>query len=241
MAGSIGGEGGVQPSTVDIFTGQARLRVAFGCFLTAAAGFVDAIGYLHIGTINLSFMSGNTTGLATRLAALDAAAILAVGSIVATFVLGAFTGTFIAHAAGPRRRVPCVLSCEALLCGLALALTSRSGDVVSLLPICLAMGMQNVLHRDVAGIGVGQGFVTGILYQFGERLALLLKTGTGRTQLAILAAAWTSLLGGAVIGAVMMLRFGIETALWTIFIVLTVTSVSAAIMTAFVTPRPERV
>jgi uncharacterized membrane protein YoaK (UPF0700 family) len=40
---------------------DSRRNVALACALSALAGYVDGIGYLHLGGLFVSFMSGNST------------------------------------------------------------------------------------------------------------------------------------------------------------------------------------
>ena len=59
--------------------------------LAALAGYVDAIGFLKLGGLFVSFMSGNSTRLAVGLAELSGIAGLAL-AIVAAFVGGVVAG-----------------------------------------------------------------------------------------------------------------------------------------------------
>ena len=42
---------------------------ALACALSALAGYVDGIGFLHLGGLFVSFMSGNSTRMGVSLAA----------------------------------------------------------------------------------------------------------------------------------------------------------------------------
>lgn len=42
--------------------------IPFATFATLVAGFVDAVGYAHLGGLFLSFMSGNSTRFGLRIA-----------------------------------------------------------------------------------------------------------------------------------------------------------------------------
>jgi uncharacterized membrane protein YoaK (UPF0700 family) len=43
-------------------------NIALACALSALAGYVDGIGYLHLGGLFVSFMSGNSTRMGVSLA-----------------------------------------------------------------------------------------------------------------------------------------------------------------------------
>ena len=47
---------------------DSRRNVALACALSALAGYVDGIGFLHLGGLFVSFMSGNSTRLGVSLA-----------------------------------------------------------------------------------------------------------------------------------------------------------------------------
>src|ERR1700741_3237683 len=74
---------------------DSHRNLALACALSALAGYVDAIGFLHLGGLFVSFMSGNSTRLGVNLAAGNwQNAAEAIGLIV-LFVIGAAGGSLI--------------------------------------------------------------------------------------------------------------------------------------------------
>jgi hypothetical protein len=74
---------------------DSRRNVCLACALSALAGYVDGIGYLHLGGLFVSFMSGNSTRLGVSLAQenwWNAAAALGLGAESA--VVGGTGGGF---------------------------------------------------------------------------------------------------------------------------------------------------
>jgi uncharacterized membrane protein YoaK (UPF0700 family) len=64
-------------------------NITLACALSALAGYVDGIGFLHLGGLFVSFMSGNSTRMGVSLAAGEwGPAVDALGLIV-LFVIGA--------------------------------------------------------------------------------------------------------------------------------------------------------
>src|ERR1019366_5919862 len=47
---------------------DSRRNISLACALSALAGYVDAIGFLHLGGLFVSFMSGNSTRMGVSLA-----------------------------------------------------------------------------------------------------------------------------------------------------------------------------
>src|SRR5260370_1327671 len=77
---------------------DSRRNIALACALSALAGYVDAIGFLHLGGLFVAFMSGNSTRMGVSLAEgqwLHAAKSL---GLIALFVTGAAVGTLSALA-----------------------------------------------------------------------------------------------------------------------------------------------
>ena len=47
---------------------DSRANILLACALSALAGYVDGIGFLHLGGLFVSFMSGNSTRMGVSLA-----------------------------------------------------------------------------------------------------------------------------------------------------------------------------
>src|SRR5580698_4853319 len=93
---------------------DSRRKVALACALSGLAGYVDGIGYLYLGGLFVSFMSGNSTRLGVSLALghwTNAAAAL---GLIALFVIGAAAGSLIVLGRGVNRQ-PWLLLVEAML------------------------------------------------------------------------------------------------------------------------------
>jgi uncharacterized membrane protein YoaK (UPF0700 family) len=83
---------------------DSRRNVALACALSALAGYVDAIGFLRLGGLFVSFMSGNSTRMGVSLAEgqwWHAATSL---GLIALFVVGAAAGSLIVLGRGANRQ-----------------------------------------------------------------------------------------------------------------------------------------
>ncbi|GBU16570.1 MULTISPECIES: DUF1275 family protein [Methylobacterium] len=178
-------------------------EIAFGLTLTALAGFIDALGFIRLGGLYTSFMSGNTTRMSVALG--QGAWTLAAGPavLIATFAVGAMLGGGLAGLTSPRWRTACVLGFEALLLVAALAMEITVPDhAVAALFMALAMGAQNAALVHVGGFRAGTTFVTGALYGFGQKLGLALAGHGPAFGWVPDGAVWLALLSGAVAGTV---------------------------------------
>src|SRR5277367_653370 len=70
-------------------------NIALACALSALAGFVDAIGFLHLGGLFVSFMSGNSTRMGVSLAEGNFQPAAEALGLIALFVIGAAGGSLI--------------------------------------------------------------------------------------------------------------------------------------------------
>ena len=70
-------------------------NIVLACALSALAGYVDGIGYLHLGGLFVSFMSGNSTRMGVSLADGQFRAAGEAFGLIALFVLGAAVGSLI--------------------------------------------------------------------------------------------------------------------------------------------------
>ncbi len=173
--------------------------------LVAVGGCVDAIGWLRLQELFVSFMSGTSTLLGVALAERrpDRAAELA--AVVALFALGAVAGAGLARLAG-RWRAAAVLAAVAALLGCGWRLPSLGGAGLPPMAFAVvpAMGALNLALPGVGGIT----FVTGALTRFADALvAALVRVGPHGAWL-VQVAAWAALVAGAAAGAWLEARMG---------------------------------
>jgi oxalate decarboxylase len=191
---------------------RERPAFIFATVMTLTAGFVDAIGYTHIGKLYLSFMSGNTTRFGIAVSEWDTATILLAGAVIALFVVGAGIGALLTDAPAPRPMAR-VLGVEVALFALALALVLAVGSEAALLPVAVAMGMQNSVHQVVLKADIGKSFVTGALFGLGQSLARALRDRARSAEWLVYAASWLSFVGGVVLGSVVLMQASLALAL----------------------------
>lgn len=174
-----------------------RSSQALAVGLSAVAGYVDALGYLHFGGYFASFMSGNSTRLALGLT-LDRHAAAIAGSLIGLFVLGVMLGAVAGQVAG-RHRAPVVLGLVTLLLAGAAAM-AQAGRPFAAVPMVLAMGAENAVFQRNGDVSIGLTYMTGTLVKFGQRLAAALM-GTGdRLGWLPYGLLWCGLVAGAVMG-----------------------------------------
>lgn len=189
--------------------GLDRPRRNLAAALAALAGYVDAVGYLSADRYFVSFMSGNTTRLATDLVLHGARAVIP-ALLISGFVLGVTAGSVTAHKAGPWRK-PAVLALVTLLltAGAGCALAREEAATMA----CLVLGMgalNNALQRDENPVALT--YLTGALVRIGQGLGGLL-TGRRTDPVWPFLAMWLALASGAAAGAGAFMAFG-PASLW---------------------------
>src|SRR6201996_971430 len=120
----------------------SRRNLALACALSATAGYVDGIGFLHLGGLFVSFMSGNSTRLGVNLAEGHWPNVLEAIGLIALFVTGAAAGSLIVLS----RAFYCqcwVLLVEAALLAAAALLYRSGAPALAIAAMVLAMGMEN--------------------------------------------------------------------------------------------------
>lgn len=196
-----------------------RHRAAFAVLLTTLAGFLDAVGYVQLNHLYVSFMSGNSTHLGVALANLKWIDAFHAGAIIAAFVAGASIGTVIADAAS--RLVPLVVLCaEFQVFVVAILLATVGADRMALTLVALAMGMQNTLHQTLSGADVGKSFITGTLFHLGQSLARVFRCEEQIGRVLLNALSWLAFIGGVIAGAVVLAAIGLVGSLGAIAVVL---------------------
>jgi uncharacterized membrane protein YoaK (UPF0700 family) len=179
---------------------DSRRNIAFACALSALAGYVDAIGFLQLGGLFVSFMSGNSTRMGVYLAAGNWLAAAEALGLIALFVVGAAFGSLIVLGRGIHRQ-PWVLLAEALLLAAAALCYALGLPNLAVATIVMAMGMENAVFQIEGGGGLGLTYVTGALVKVGQYLAVAV-TGGDRLGWVPNLLLWAALAAGGVCGAV---------------------------------------
>jgi uncharacterized membrane protein YoaK (UPF0700 family) len=178
---------------------DSRGNIALACALSALAGYVDGIGFLHLGGLFVSFMSGNSTRMGVSLAAADWSKAAEALGLIALFVIGAAAGSLIVLGRGANRQ-PWLLLAEALLLAAAALCYAFGLPNAAVAAIVLAMGLENAVFQIDGGAGLGLTYVTGALVKVGQMLATAL-TGGARFDWVPNLLLWGSLVAGSVFGA----------------------------------------
>lgn len=170
--------------------------------LAALAGFIDALGFLSLGGIFVSFMSGNSTRFAVGIINnnLSIQMSLIPFGIIMLFVIGVIIGRTIRHFC---TRLPStavmLFMIFVLLCAFLLHGFESTFGATCLLAI--AMGAANNIFFREGEVSVGVTYMTGTLVKFGQRLAGRLLGEKDHNWLPYLLL-WAGLVLGAILGAI---------------------------------------
>jgi uncharacterized membrane protein YoaK (UPF0700 family) len=178
-------------------------------FLLAIAGFVDAVGFLTLGHLFVSFASGNSTQFAigVGVGGVPWSKASAGGSLVGFFVAGVVGGKMLAIAAKDWRR-PAILIAEAVLLGAA-ALVPLSGPRAAFL-MAAAMGGQNAVLHKAGRTRTALTYVTGTLVNLGERVAEAVCRAGPATAWVPYLVLWVGIICGGALGAIAYAGWGIR-------------------------------
>jgi uncharacterized membrane protein YoaK (UPF0700 family) len=190
---------------------NSRRDIALACALSALAGYVDGIGFIHLGGLFVSLMSGNSTRMGVSLADghwYDAAQAF---GLIALFVTGAALGSLIVLGRGANRQ-PWILLVEALLLALAAGCDALGFPQIAVAAIVLAMGLENAVFQIDGGAGLGLTYVTGALVKAGQLIAAALSGGA-RWGWAPNLLLWAALVMGSLCGALAYHRLQLA-AIW---------------------------
>lgn len=188
--------------------GQGNPPFALAVALLGLAGWVDAVGYLQLGHLFVSFMSGNTTQMAVSLGRAAWSEAGAIGVFIGLFVGGVFAGSLVAMAAG-RWQLPVILVLEAGLLATGLLLPAATGaQPAAAFPMVLAMGWQNAALERVGKKKVSLTYVTGTLVGLGRELAAAVSGHGPRWAWSDDLLLWLALTAGSAGGAASFLGLG---------------------------------
>lgn len=181
-------------------------RVAIAVCLSFLAGFVDALGFMHLGGYFVAFMSGNSTQMAAALPDGLAGAVLPL-SLVGLFVFGVICGTLLEQ----RFSSALGLLLLAALLGVAALLSLIKLDGIAVLATPFVMGAMNALLRSGQS-GMAVTYMTGNLVKLGQGIVFAFQGGGGLAWLPYLLL-WLGLLCGVFGGVVAYEEMGLA-ALW---------------------------
>lgn len=183
-----------------------RRGLVLAGLLAALAGFVDAIGYLHLSGLFVSYMSGNSTQLAVAIGQGNLGEAATIAELIALFVVGAAAGQMVAGISG-KWHMTCVLVGVTALLAIAGVLSTAPE------PMVLAMGALNAAIHRAGHIPLSLTFVTGVLVRLGQGLGDFLTRRTRGWKWLAQAVPWVGLIAGATLGGAAYLRMG-EAVIW---------------------------
>jgi uncharacterized membrane protein YoaK (UPF0700 family) len=208
---------------------DSRRNMTLAFALCALAGYLDGIGYLHLGGLFVSFMSGNATRLGVNLTEANWFTAAQTIGIIVTFVFGAAAGSLIVLARGSRRQTWLLLTETLLLIGSGLTYTF-GWTTAAIGGIVFAMGLENGMFQIRGGAGLGLTYVTGALVKAGQLLGAALTGGPRWAWLPNLLLC-VALVLGATVGAFAYLHLNLS-AVW-------FAAGAAAVLTAVVAMRDK--
>ncbi|MFM9376840.1 YoaK family protein [Gordonia sp. VNK21] len=189
----------------------ARREVGLAVGLSSVAGYLDAVGYLALGGWFVSFMSGNTTELATHLGDGMWGQVGFAAALLGSFFCGVVLGAVLVRFWDGRTTV--LTATTALVAITALLSTLIDSDVPVLVGLPLAMGAMNATFLTAGEASIGLTYMTGALVKSGQRLVDRFQGGPPLLWMRHLSL-WAALLLGGTIGATVYWRLGAPAAMW---------------------------
>ena len=180
---------------------ELRRGLLLAVLLAALAGIVDAIGFIRLGHLFVSFMSGNSTQFAVTAGRGHFAEALPILVLIVSFVAGAACGQLLAHLTG-RWHLTAVLTAVMALLTIAAVFDTAP------MPMVFAMGILNSAMHRAGNVRVSLTFVTGTLVRFGEGLGDLLAARAKDWGWAEQALSWLGITTGGILASAVQMRFG---------------------------------
>ncbi len=208
-------------------TGERNLAAAYAFI----AGFVDSVGFLFLGGVFLSFMSGNTTRLATATVEGNADMALLAGSALVLFLIGIMQGALIRRLAVvtlPIHRVrEVVMANMCVIFTLSSIMLLIDQPRIAVLFLSLGIGAMNSIFERGGEVSIPLTYMTGTLVKMGQRFVDAFFGGTHAAWLSHLKM-WAGLTSGAFVGAVTYHRIGLHAILVSTALTLAVSLIAFA-------------
>ena len=208
--------------------------IAFAGGLTAIAGFVDGVAFIHFGGYFVSFMSGNSTRSSAGLAEGNVLQWALAMGLVLGFVLGVAAASLASQVPSVHRRGAVLSVSSAFLLASALTTLGPTGGAWTAVLMAMSMGAINATYTRRGEVSVGLTYMTGALVKMGQHLAASLVGGPTWAWLPY-GALWAMITLGSFVGAVLYLQVGLQV-LW--FAALALAAWTAV---AFVRDSPGRI
>ena len=167
--------------------------------LSSAAGFVDAVGFIHLGGYFVSFMSGNSTRGGTALAEGNWGGFAIAFGLVAAFLAGVISAAILRRVVPSRKRMAVLLYVTAALTSAVVLFDLGVGGWWAPVMMAVAMGAENVIFERDGEVSIGLTYMTGTLVKMGQHIANALTGGEKRLWRRYLVL-WLSLTIGSIIG-----------------------------------------
>jgi len=190
----------------------SRSALALAGGLSAMAGFVDAIGFVHLGGYFVSFMTGNSTRAGVELTNGSVTGWLRAWGLVLMFVIGVVAGSLIGRRIVVRRATAVLSLVGTLLAAGALAGAIHPTAFLTAPLMAIAMGALNTIFTRGGEVSVGLTYMTGTLVKLGQAVAAALNGESRRAWIRPFLL-WLMISGGAILGALAYRLIGL-TSLW---------------------------
>ena len=202
--------------------------------LSSAAGFVDAVGFIHLGGYFVSFMSGNSTRGATALAEGNWTGFAIAFGLVGAFLTGVVSAAILRRLVPSHKRMAVLLYVSAALIAAVVLFDLGIGGWLASAIMAVAMGAENVIFERDGEVSIGLTYMTGTLVKMGQHIANAITGGEKRLwrRYAML---WLSLTTGSIIGGFAYLSLDLN-ALWIAVAVL----VLAVVFNGWIRNNPTR-
>ena len=208
--------------------------MALACVLSSAAGFVDAVGFIHLGGYFVSFMSGNSTRGGTALAEGNWMGFALAFGLVAAFLAGVISASILRRLVPSRKRMAVMLYVTLALASAVVLFDLGVGSWLAPAIMAVAMGAENVIFERDGEVSIGLTYMTGTLVKMGQHIANALTGGEKRLWRRYMLL-WLSLTTGSIIGGLAYLALNLN-ALWLAVAVL----VLAVVFNGYLRRSPRR-
>lgn len=204
-----------------------RSEMLLAAHLSAVAGFVDAVGFMHLGGFFISFMSGNTTRMTANVAEGVWSNALLAGGLIGLFLVGVMAGAVV-YRLGGRYSRDLVLIQVTVLLGLSALGVAIGVPQLTVVTMSLGMGAMNSVFERGGEVNVGLTYMTGTLVKAGQRFVDAFFGGPRRLWLKYVVL-WAGLAVGSMAGALSFAAYGLASIWFAFVLVVVATAVTIVI------------